>query len=212
MPAALLRNVMKAGRVELFINIIWRELAMALAQFDVPGMAKLLDEIFDGPQWRRRINASNFDSRADQAINLLAEKIDARWKTYIRMLGDNNVTRYLLVHLTNHDAGRDLMKESMWAVCPDGGFYARKTDDPSQQFLISPTPDLGPLRSWILVQLERPRRWSDLSAALRTEIWREPHLATVLRNLRQTGEIEASDYQGRFGRSANPLLNLKVGK
>jgi len=210
-PAALLRDLMRAGRVELFVNIIWRELAMALAQSDVPGMAKLLDEIFDGPEWRTRANASDFDARADQAINLLAEKIGARWKTYIRMLGDNNVTRYLLVHLTNHDAGRDLMKESMWAVCPDGGFYARKTDDPSQQWLITPKPDLAPLREWIVTRLKRrPQRWRDLADTLRVEVWRDKHLTDVLRQMRRNGEIKASGYSGRFGPSANPLIKVCV--
>jgi three-Cys-motif partner protein len=77
------------------------------------------------------------------------------------------------------------------------------------ELLISPEPDLKPLRSWIVTQLKKPCRWSELSSALLTEIWREPHLATVLRSMRRAGEIEASGYQGRFGRSADPLLKLK---
>lgn len=112
-------------------------------------MADTLDSIFDGSEWKDRVSSDDFDERANQAINLLREKIGAKWVTHIRMLGDNDVTRYLLMHLTNHDAGRDLMKACMWKVCPDGGFYVRKTDDPAQQFLITPEPDLGPLAEWL---------------------------------------------------------------
>jgi hypothetical protein len=201
---------MAAGRVELFVNVIWRELSMAIAQPDAPGMGPLLDEVFGGGEWRGRITAADFDARADQAVSLLADNISARWKTYIRMLGDNNVTRYLLVHFTNHDAGRDLMKECMWAVCPEGGFYARKGDNPAQQFLITPEPNLKPLRDWVINQLTHgPRRWLDLADALRAEVWRDSHLSQVLREMRRGGQIEASAYSGRFGRGSNPLLTLK---
>lgn len=208
-PGDLLRSLMTAGRVELFVNIIWRELDMALAQGTSGKMPDVLDAIFGGSEWRSRIQADEFDVRADQAVGLLAEKVSARWRTYIRMLGDNRATRYLLAHFTNHDAGRDLMKECMWAVCPDGGFYVRKSDDPSQQFLITPTPDLTPLRQWVLNALhKRPHRWQELIDALRSEIWREPHLTKVIGALRAEEAVAAEDYRGRFGPSANPLLKI----
>jgi len=208
-PCALLRDLMRAGRVELFVNVIWRELDMAIAQGDKPGMAATLDLVFDGPDWRSRITSANFDTRADQAVDLLAEKISARWPTFVRMLGDNNATRYLLVHFTNHDAGRDLMKECMWAECPDGGFFVRKSDDPAQQLLISREPNLAPLRDWTVRELSQgPKRWSKLTEALRQENWRSPHLRTVLGELKREGVIVAEDYTGRFGPGGNPLLRL----
>lgn len=122
-PARILRELIQFPRVELFINIIWRELDMAIQQRDKPGMAQTLDLVFDGQEWRKRIASSDFDERADQSVDLLREKVGARWATFIRMLGDNNATRYLLLHLTNHDAGRDLMKDCMWSASPEGGFY-----------------------------------------------------------------------------------------
>ena len=208
-PGSLLRDLMSAGRVELFLNVIWRELDMAIAQGDKPGMAHTLDLVFDGAEWRSRITSSDFDIRADQAINLLAEKVSAKWPTYIRMLGDNNATRYLLLHLSNHDAGRDLMKDCMWAVCPDGGFYVRKTDDPAQQLLITPEPDLAPLGKWVFNHLSgEPKKWNKLLDELRSEIWRPPHLAAVLRDLKRRNLIVADEYEGRFGQAANPRLRL----
>jgi len=214
LPGSLLRAVMNSGKVELFINVIWRELDMAISlakgeASSAAGLAKTLDAVFAGPDWRVRIDSSDFDTRANQAVDLLAEMLGARWATHIRMLGDNRVTRYLLLHLTNHDDGRDLMKDCMWRVCPDGGFYARKSDDFSQEYLILPTADLRPLRKEILELLsEGPRRWHELLDWLRSEVWRAPHLTKVLRELRTERKITAEDFDGRFGPKADPLLRL----
>ena len=214
LPGSLLRAVMKSGKVELFINVIWRELDMAIALAKQEsssgiGLAKTLDTVFNGPSWRVRIDSANFDTRANQAVDLFREMVGAKWATHIRMLGDNWVTRYLLLHLTNHDDGRDLIKDCMWKVCPDGGFYARKSDDVSQEYLILPTADLRPLRSKILELLsQRPYRWHELCDWLRSEVWRPPHLTKVLRELRAEKKIEATDFDGRFGQKSDPLLRL----
>lgn len=55
-PAQVLADLMRAGRVEFFINVIWRELDMAVQQRPEPGrgMALTLDTIFGGDEWRRR--------------------------------------------------------------------------------------------------------------------------------------------------------------
>jgi three-Cys-motif partner protein len=216
LPGSLLRAVMNAGKVELFINVIWRELDMAIAQAKQElssgaGLARTLDAVFGGLNWRERIDSPDFDIRANQAVELLREMVGATWATHIRMLGDNRVTRYLLLHLTNHDDGRDLMKDCMWKVCPDGGFYARKSDDISQEYLILPTADLRPLRSKILVLLsERSYRWHELSEWLRSEVWRPPHLTKVLRELRAEKMIGATDFDGRFGPKSDPLIRLTI--
>ena len=212
LPGSLLRTIMQAGPVELFINVIWRELDMALAQAkqglpSSAALAKTLDIVFAGSDWRTRINSADFDVRANQAVDLFREMVGARWATHIRMLGDNRVTRYLLLHLTNHDDGRDLMKECMWKVCPDGGFYARKSENTSQEYLILPTADLRPLQNKVLELLaERPYRWHELSDWLRSEVWRPPHLTKVLRELRSQKKIVAESFGGRFGPRSDPLF------
>lgn len=208
-PGSILRELMQAGRVELFVNLMWRELDMELAQVRKdPERSGWADLVFDGVEWRREIDASSTDERADQAVNLLARKLSGRWPTFIRML-DKNRTRYILLHLTNHDEGRDLMKECVWKVSPEGGFFVRKSDDPAQQILISPDPDLRPLRSWILEQLGgTPLRWSKLHARARSTVWLESHVNDVVRGLRRSGEIVASRYSGTFSAKADPLLSV----
>jgi three-Cys-motif partner protein len=205
-PGRILHELMRFPRVELLVNVIWRELDMAIRQGLKPGMAETLNLVFDGDEWRNRIMSPNFDERADQAVNLLREKIGARWATYVRMLGVNGATRYLLLHLTNHDDGRDLMKDCVWRISPAGGFYVRKSDDPTQQFLITPEPNLTPLREWVLKKLALgPARWQSLLSDLRGEIWRAPHLRIVLRELRNEGLLQS---EGKFTPSADPILRI----
>lgn len=215
-PGNLIRRLLAVGRVEVFINIIWRELDMAMAQAQnlaQGGMAETLNYIFGGESWREVMRESSLDARADKTIDLLRGLYGARWATSIRMLGDNRVTRYILAHFTNHEAGRDLMKDCMWTVCPDGGFYARRSDNPKQTTLIEREPDLAPLEEWLKNQLQRePLRWSVLSERIRSELWRNVHLSKIIREWRRKGDMVASGFTGRFSEKADPILSLSTKK
>ena len=121
-------------------------------------------------------------------------------------------TRYLLVHFTNHDQGRELIKDCIWKVCPDGGFYARKSDSHRQYVLITPNPNLKPLEQWVIERLGvRNYSWKELLEDLRAEIWRGPHLTTVLTSMRKAEKIGVvGEMKGRFGPKANPILQLNA--
>jgi three-Cys-motif partner protein len=119
-PCSILKRIKKHSRSELLITLIWRELDMAMQQTSPP--TELLDSVFGGNEWRNISPIDDFDARSEAAIKLLKVKIGAKWKTDIRMLGDNQKTRYLLLHLTDHEAGRDLMKDVAWKCCPDSGY------------------------------------------------------------------------------------------
>ncbi len=206
-PGEILKELMSFPRVELFINLMWRELDMAIQQPNVFG--SILNSIFGGEHWQEEINAESSDDRADQAVELIKRLTKSKWSTYLRMCGDNDTTRYVLLHLTDHDAGRDLMKDCVWKMCPDGRLLVRKNDNPAQGFLIAPDADFTPLREWVVAHLRiKPRRWDELAIDLRSEIWREVHLNDVIRELRNESRIQGSDYSGKFSRKANPLLSL----
>jgi three-Cys-motif partner protein len=210
-PGAVLQDLMKFPRVELFINVIWRELDMAIMQARNGniGMGALLDSIFAGRNWGR-IDSGDFDERAEQCVQQFQEMTGARWATRILMLAKNRKTRYFLLHLSNHDAGRDLMKECIWKSCPDNGFYVRQSDNPKQQFLVRPEPDLTQIRQWLLAELSSgPVRWKQLREKTRKEIWLPRHTNEVVRQLRKAGVVVASDYAGPCTESNNPLLSLK---
>jgi three-Cys-motif partner protein len=237
LPGKLLHKLLSYPKVELFVNVIWRELDMAMQQFhavpkpkppskaglfssegdaedvdrsrsptDKASLEATLNSVFDGDGWRK-ITAVEADDRADACAELFRQVTGARWGTTFRMI-DNGRIRYFLLHLTNHDAGRDLIKDSMWQVCPDGGFSASKSDHPKQVVLIQSVPDLSPIRAWVGEQLaDGPKRWQDLGTAFREELWLDKHLNEVLREMRTEREIEA---EGKFVRTENPLLRLSL--
>ena len=193
-PGALLSQLMSAGRVELFVNVIWRELDMAIRQRQPPGhgLAATLDEIFAGDGWRT-IEGDTPDERMDGVVQLLSDKIGARWHTYIRMSSGGTATRYLLLHLTNHDQGRDLMKECIWRVAPDGGFEVRQRHDLRQPLLITPQPDLTSLEEWLLECLrDRPRTRQELRQELRPTLWLPTHLKDVIEHSLKERAIDES--------------------
>lgn len=211
-PGSTLKRLMQFRGVELFVNVIWRELDMAMAQGRsgqiTLGMQDRLDSIFDGEDWLGEVDADNIDDRAEQCANLFRKMVGADWATHIRM-EDRGRTRYFLLHLSNHDAGRDLMKECIWKVCPDGGYYARKSDDPKQSVLITPEPDYQPLEAWLRSQLEiYPRRWQELHDLVREEVWLNKHVNHIVRRWRKEKIVEGTDYDRTFAPKNDPLLTL----
>lgn len=117
--------------------------------------------------------------------------------------------RYFLLHLTNHDEGRDLMKECMWQVCPQDGFYASKADDPRQSVLVQSEPELTPLRDWVRERLsDGPKHWESLMQELREEMWLEKHLNEVVYEMHSDRDIAGENFSGRFARTNNPVLRL----
>ena len=191
-PGKLLKELMAAGRVELFLNVIWRELDMAIRQRKPPehGAARTLDDIFTHDGWRS-IDGMTADDRIGQAMHLVSKVIGAKWHTYFRMTTGGAATRYVLLHLTNSDAGRKLMKECMWRSAPGGDFEVWQCDDPTQPWLITPEPDLAPLRKWVIERLQkRVYTRDELSDELQAEPWLDAHMNQVLKQLRKEGEIE----------------------
>jgi three-Cys-motif partner protein len=210
LPGKLLRKLLGYPKVELFVNVIWRELDMAIWQAragEKAGMVPTMNNVFNGDAWKK-ICADEPDDRAEECADLFREITGARWGTHIRML-DNGRIRYFLLHLTNHDAGRDLMKECIWKACPNGGFYASRSDNPRRRYLIQPEPDLTPLHDWIAERLSAgPKRWQELTEALREELWLPKHLNDVVRQMRKSKDLVADGYAGQFAPKNNPLLHL----
>ncbi|MBN1345292.1 MAG: three-Cys-motif partner protein TcmP [Phycisphaerae bacterium] len=173
MPGSLLGKLMELPRVELLVNVMWRELNMAFSRRSCRGMVRVLNSLFRGFPWRKRMISKDFDTRAEQVVDLYRDVAGARWATFVRMRGHTGVARYLLLHLTNHDAARDLMKRCIWQVCPRSGYYVRKPHRSAKYFSFRPKPDLTPVRQWVVERLSSKKaRWRDLLEDARREIWR----------------------------------------
>jgi len=101
------------------------------------------------------------------------------------------------------------MKECMWKTCPQGGFYASKSENPKQAILLQPEPDLLPLHVWLAERLSAgPKHWQALTAEIREELWLAKHLNGVIRSMYRAGEIVADGYTGQFAQTRNPRLQL----
>jgi three-Cys-motif partner protein len=212
-PRTPARRSDEGGRVELFVNVMWRELDMLVQQRPASGTphADTLGEIFGSAAWRMEIVAETVDGRLYQAIRLLARGIGAKWWTSaVRMVTRGHATRYLLLHLTNSDDGRDLMKACSWSIFPGGEFLVRKSDNPDQPLLFEVEPSLAPLREWVFARLrERSQHWQELHDAVRSQLWLEKHVNAVVRALKKEGVITADLVPGRvFSAAANPMLRI----
>lgn len=209
-PCEVLKELIAFPGVELFVNVMWREIDMQSRQTGKAGVAAGLDELFGGPGWEDRLRSTDQQERAFEATQLLQERLRAKWFSLFYMLRGPRAVRYLLLHLSNHDAGRNLMKDCMWDVAPEDGYYVRKSDTGGQQSLqLGTEPDLRPVRDWVLNRLRSgPRRWADLQSDFLGEIWREKHLNDAVRQLRRENLVHGSGYMGNFAPTNNPLLSI----
>lgn len=210
-PCDVYKRLMANKTVELFINVIWRELNMGIIhgqEGKILGWRETLDYVFGSSDWMK-IKGNDIDERAEQAIEVIKRNSSSKWATHIRMLGDNNKTRYFLMHLTNNDNGRELMKDCIWKVCPEGGYFASKRDAIGQEFLFQLKPDFKPLKEWVVSQLSGgAKRWSSLSESLHDELWRQTHLNQILKEMKQEEVIRLTDPKDKFTRKSDPLLEL----
>lgn len=205
LPYTLLKRFKSHPRSELLINVMWRELDMAIRN---TLFEKTLDEMMGSHEWVLIRKITEEDNRAEEMVQFLRKQLGSQWATYIRM-SDSNRIRYFLLHLTDHDEGRDLMKLVFWKCSPDSGFSVSKSDNPKQQFLIMPEPDLRPLELWLKDLLSKNSyTWIQLTDKLRDEVWMNKHLWERIKLLLGNGQIKAINYTGRLSQKANPTFAL----
>jgi len=214
LPSKLMRRLLNAGPVELFVNIMWRELFLGISQaWKQPESTwpQVMTDIFGSDEWKAIDHGTPQVDRENQVIKIFSTAYGAKWATAMRMLQKNGTSRYLLAHFSNHPQGRILMKDCMWKVCPSGGFYAHSADNPDQKVLIKHEPDLSSLEAWVAALLSsRPHRWSELEALNLHNLWRNPHLNQVIKKLGKSGVIEQVNPPDKLTRKANPLLQLSA--
>ena len=209
----VLVRLMKHRSVEVFVNVIWRFMSLGLAHAfkGSEAWSQKFDKIFGGNQWRELQNFESSDGKVGKCAEIIKDRFAAKHHTFIKMLAGNNSTTYFLLHLTNHDKGKIEMKNAIWAVCPEGGYFASQKDNLSQPLLIEPEPDLSNLYNWIVETLLESGgcRWHDLSNKLIDEIWLDKHLRKVLSQMRKQDEVIATEFSGMFCKGNNPFLSMK---
>jgi three-Cys-motif partner protein len=202
----LLVQLKEFGRCELFVNFMWRYVDMAINN---PTHESNMDALFGCREWRELRKIDNAAERCEAAIQLFQNGLGARFVTWIKMLGENQAIKYVLIHATNHPKGRELMKEAIWSIAPEGEFTARVSDNPEQEFLIQPEPNLDPLVQWLWRKYRGHKvKYEEVKNDLIQTIFLPKHLHEMIRMLRDDSQLELSDYAGRFSFAQNPTINF----
>ena len=205
----LLNRILGFSGCELFINFMYRNIDMATHN---AVHANNMDTLFGCREWCKLSDIENPRIRQRNTIALISRQLQAKFVTHMDMMGLNNAQKYVLLHASNHPKGRNLMKDSMWAISPDGSFTAYERDNPNQPVLIEPEPNLEPLKKMLWsqfagkeVHMRQIDNWS-LSTS-----YREKHVQDIIRDYQKRDIIGASGYSGRFGvKKKNPLISFPI--
>ena len=197
----LLNSMLRFRGCELLINFMYRYIDMAITR---PEHTSNMDALFGCHDWHELSSINNSEDRQIEIIALFSRQLQAEYVTHMNMIGAKNERKYVLLHASNHPKGRNLMKDSMWAVSPDGSFTAYERDNPNQQVLLELKPNLEPLKKMLWrkfagqeVRLKHVDNWSLITS------YREKHVHDIIRNYQKRDIICASD---KFGVKKKDLL------
>lgn len=205
-PMDLMNDLLEFPACELFINFMFRYVDLGINN---ESQKNNMDLLFGCTEWRGLTSAKIHDprQRAESIIQLYSKQLKAKYVTHMYMRGENNALKYVLIHATNNKRGRELMKEAIWNIKPDGSFTAYERHRPEQLILIQPEPNLSPLEDRIWEDFAGEKVYANqLHEWIVGEIFRKTHLHKILRSYRNQKIIEAREYEGRFAFKHNPLF------
>lgn len=203
-----MNRVLRAGRTETLINFMYRYVDMALHR---PEKADILHNLFGTSKWRQLPSIRDHEARFRATVKLFSDQLEAEHVSWVVMRGSAHTIKYVLVHATNSLRGRQVMKQTMWRVLPDGSFTAYERDRPEQGVLISATerPDRE-----VAVLLEQQfggrsvQLVEDIYPVVDASPYRRVHVHAVLRRAIQRGTVGNVDQPGGFTISGNPRLEI----
>jgi len=125
------------------------------------------------------------------------------------MRAKNGALKYVLIHASNHSRGREVKKDALWSLTPDGSFTASERDSADQPILITLDPDLSPLENAI---------WRDFAGKsvdmaglynwLLSQTYVKKHLHQILSEYRNNGIIGCEETGDRFAFKRNPIFTF----
>lgn len=200
----LLNDLLAFPNCELLVNFMYRYVDLAIHQ---PSQSANMDALFGTSTWRQLASIDDPDQRSGATIKLFSSQLRARFATNLYMRGANGGLKYVLIHATNHKKGREVMKQALWSVTPDGSFTALERDSPNQPVLIRPDPDLAPLERALWNQFKgRSVRMVEVYDWLQNQVYLRKHLHTVIHAWLASSAVTADDYEGRFAFIKNPRI------
>ena len=199
-----LNRLLEFPTCELLINFMYRYIDMAIHN---SVQSENMDALFGCGDWRSLLEIDTPDRRAQETIALFSRQLATKYVTHLNMFGENNSLKYVLIHATNHERGKELMKHVIWTVAPDGTFSAHERDDPNQLVLIVPKPDLRKFQENLRTTFAGKKiQMSTLYKWLLPQVYLPQHLHQVLRGLRDDGFVQFNNYEGRFAFKKDPIV------
>jgi hypothetical protein len=203
---SLLNNLLSFPRGELLINFMYRFVDMALTR---PEQATNMDLLFGCSNWRALPQIDDYFLRANKTIALFSSQLKAKYVSHTFMRANNGVLKYVLLHATNHEKGRELMKDALWSLTPDGSFTVNERDSADQPILIQLEPELAPLKKSLWLEFSGKRiPMKELYDWLLPLTYTKKHLHKVIRDYRDQGIISCDGCEGRFAFSKNPIVTF----
>lgn len=201
-----LNDYLSFPRSELLINFMYRYVDMAIRH---ESQAENMDSLFGSSTWRELLQIKDPVERSNATINMFSRQLQAKYVTHMYMRGKNGALKYVLIHATNHRRGRELIKEAMWTVAPDGTFTASERNTPGQLVLLIPEPNLDPLRKALWEKfVGQSVKVSAMYDWLVDQLYLPKHLHQVLREYKNSGILQVSDYDGRFAFNKDPTFSF----
>ncbi len=195
-PMDLLNDFLSFEGCELLINFMYRYVDMAMQKND---QSSNMDALFGCQTWRDLIDNANYVSRSNEIIELFSKQLKASYVTHLKMRQANGALKYVLIHATNHRKGREVMKQAIWSVTPDGSFSVNVRYSPNQPVLIIPEPNLEPLKKALWKEfIGKCVSMKELYDWLLGEMYIKPHLHEIIRDYRNKKIIKADGFLGRF--------------
>lgn len=202
----LIKDLLSFPKCEIMINFMYRFVDMAMRHD--PQSANL-DRLFGTHMWKQLVDIEDPDERSRQTIQLFSNQLNAKYVRKLDMRATNGTLKYALLHATNHPKGLNLMKDALWNVTPDGSFYASERNSPDQLVLLTPEPDLEPLKDEIWREFAgKDVRVSRMYVWLEDKLFLEKHLRQVLGEYRKTRVVTFDGYSNRFGFNKNPVAHF----
>ena len=206
MPLDLLARILSESKCEVFMNFMWRYLNLAIHNPQL-GQHEKLDNMFGDDSWRSLLTVPSAE-RCDAALDLVRQKLNAKYMWAVRMYGDHNELKYALVHFANHEMGFQKMKDAVWSAAPDGIFEFWQKDDPNQETLVVAEPSLTPIENMLRDHFgKEPFRLHDGYKVIDPTIYRRTHYHQVVKKLIKNSKAKHLDEE-RFVIKNNPQIQL----
>jgi three-Cys-motif partner protein len=105
-----MRKLLSQPHSELLITFMVRYIDMAIVN---TAEEANMDRLFGTSQWKQLRTIKQPDRRHTEMIRLYTESLGCAHSSVLQMRGEHHELKYSIIHATNHQRGRELMKKVM---------------------------------------------------------------------------------------------------